>query len=129
MNKQDLPLHHVLAGRAFVVVAEFADSEEGARQANTYMEEHAGIGVLEVTGGRVILASNEDKGVEVGRERGMICTCCGGYTRGRQWHNQDTGYGLCMSCIDYCGRHYTSAYEYQSVYGLRGAHYDLGGAQ
>lgn len=54
--------YHKLFGKYFKIVAEFPDSEEGTKEANSYMEEHAGIGVLAVTDGRVILASNGDKG-------------------------------------------------------------------
>ncbi|QLI49444.1 hypothetical protein vBPaeMUSP18_65 [Pseudomonas phage vB_PaeM_USP_18] len=125
MKKEDLPLYHVALGRALLVVAEFPDTEEGAKQANAYMEAHPGIGVLEARNGRVILASNEDKGVKLdGPVRGLTCTCCGSYLKGRQFHNQDTGYGLCNDCIDYCGRHF-DADQFQRTYGLRGAHYDI----
>ena len=31
--------------------------------------------------------------------RSLFCACCGGFTRGRQWFNQDTGYGICSDCI------------------------------
>lgn len=32
------------------------------------------------------------------RTKTLICACCGKYTKGRQWWNQDTGYGLCPDC-------------------------------
>jgi hypothetical protein len=35
----------------------------------------------------------------IGPARWLLCSCCGAETRGRQWHNRDTGYGLCVSCI------------------------------
>lgn len=54
----------------------------------------------------------------------LICCCCGAETRGRQWHNRDTGYGLCDRCIDLCRRKMTAA-DMQSCYGIRGVHYDL----
>ena len=28
----------------------------------------------------------------------LICSCCGKFTRGRQWYNRDKGYGLCPDC-------------------------------
>lgn len=57
------PKRHRVMGRLFIIQAEFPDSDEGTRQANAFMEQHPGIGVLEVTGGRVILAANADKGI------------------------------------------------------------------
>lgn len=60
--------YHRLMGRLFVVVAEFDDTDEGTTQANAYMTAHPGIGVLEVVGGKVILASNTDKGIQASGE-------------------------------------------------------------
>lgn len=28
----------------------------------------------------------------------LTCCCCSASTRGRQWHNRDTGFGLCPKC-------------------------------
>jgi hypothetical protein len=61
------------------------------------------------------------------KPRRMLCSCCGAETRGRQWHNRDTGFGLCVACIDYCGKR-MSADEFQRCYGNRGEHFDIGGA-
>ncbi|MFB9160465.1 hypothetical protein ACFFT9_22795, partial [Chromobacterium violaceum] len=36
--------------------------------------------------------------------RSLICCCCGGRTMGRQWFNQDVGYGLGKCCVDYCAK-------------------------
>ena len=54
----------------------------------------------------------------------LYCACCGGYTLGRQWFNQDIGYGLCSACAvrikaKSC---YTSA-EFNRLYGEEGFHY------
>lgn len=54
----------------------------------------------------------------------MMCPCCGEVTRGRQWHNRDIGYGLCVSCIDLCHRNETPE-RFQSLYGVRGVHFDI----
>lgn len=35
----------------------------------------------------------------------LRCCCCGGYSEGRQFHNQDTGYGLGACCVDEDRRH------------------------
>lgn len=53
---------HVVYGRAFTVVAEFPNTPAGIRDANTYMEQHPGVGLLEATETRVILARNDDRG-------------------------------------------------------------------
>lgn len=59
--------------------------------------------------------------------RNLKCSCCGGLTRGRQWHNRDTGYGLCSSCISFVSER-TTPEEVRRCYGDRGVHYDLPGA-
>lgn len=52
----------------------------------------------------------------------LTCACCGACTHGRQWHNQDTGFGLCPECADrYEGK--TPGEEFARNYGLRGTHY------
>ena len=123
--KNQLPLHYVTAGMAFKVVAEFPDTAEGERAANATMKGRPDLGVLAVDQGRVILASSLERGVKVERVQVRDCTCCGGAARGRQWHNQDTGYGLCVDCIDYCGRSFTWPEEFERIYGKRGIHYDV----
>ncbi|MGG5276330.1 hypothetical protein [Pseudomonas syringae pv. coryli] len=54
----------------------------------------------------------------------LLCSCCGAETRGRQWHNRDTGYGLCPSCIDQCSRKVTPE-DFRRCYGDRGIHFDI----
>lgn len=55
--------------------------------------------------------------------RWLLCSCCGGETRGRQWHNRDTGYGLCPSCIEQCSRRVTPE-DFRRCYGEQGIHFD-----
>jgi len=31
----------------------------------------------------------------------LVCCCCHAPARGRQWHNRDTGYGLCAKCAQW----------------------------
>jgi hypothetical protein len=57
--------------------------------------------------------------------RDLECCCCGERTRGRQWWNRDTGYGLCIACIEYCATR-MPAEEFDRCYGVRGVHYALG---
>lgn len=36
------------------------------------------------------------------KPRRLLCACCGAVAgTWQQWHNQDTGYGLCASCADW----------------------------
>lgn len=58
------------------------------------------------------------------RIRRLLCSCCGAETRGRQWYNRDTGYGLCVGCIEFCQRKVT-AEQFERCYGVRGIHFDV----
>ena len=51
----------------------------------------------------------------------LICCCCGKSTRGRQWHNRDKGYGLCLKCHDWISTKETKE-EMDSCYGVKGVH-------
>jgi len=57
----------------------------------------------------------------------LICTCCRETAYGRQWHNQEQGYGLCAACIPRAvhayGRQCNGKEELISCYGHRGIHY------
>lgn len=111
---------YITMGRAFKVVAKFPDTEEGACAANAHMEANPGVGVIVTEGGLVKLADVSDKGIRLDP---LECCCCGG-DAGRfvQWHNRDTGYGLCQGCIDYCHRGTTDD-EFRSYYGVAGINY------
>ena len=52
----------------------------------------------------------------------MTCTCCGESYRGRQWWNQDCGYGLGDCCVQRCGADPTIGVE-SSCYGVSGIHF------
>lgn len=52
----------------------------------------------------------------------MSCTCCGESYRGRQWWNQDCGYGLGDCCVDTCGASRTPNTKSQ-CYGVAGIHF------
>lgn len=52
----------------------------------------------------------------------MECTCCGEDYRGRQWWNQDAGYGLGDCCVQFCGADPTPG-AYSSSYGVSGIHF------
>jgi hypothetical protein len=62
-----------------------------------------------------------------GKIRRLECCCCGG-DAGR-WHqhwNRDTGYGICMKCIDYCKGHGMDADEIKGSYGIEGVNFGEG---
>ena len=63
----------------------------------------------------------------VGKPRSKLCACCGTRTTPlMQFHNQDTGYGLCSDCADWIetreGADYVAAH-----YGQRGVHIEAKG--
>lgn len=51
----------------------------------------------------------------------MTCTCCGQSYRGRQWWNQDCGYGLGDCCVSFCG--VDPAAGENDSYGVPGIHF------
>ncbi len=52
-------------GLAFVVLAEFPDTDDGVDAANAYMEANPGAAVLGVVDGRAVLADKADMGVKL----------------------------------------------------------------
>lgn len=58
--------------------------------------------------------------------RTLRCCCCGAWTKGRQFHNQDNGFGLGSCCVEYV-RAKTPEMEgfVQRTYGVAGVHYGL----
>lgn len=54
----------------------------------------------------------------------LICACCGKYTYGRQYWNQDNGYSLCKKCADWIEEKDGKEYL-ESCYGKRGVHFDI----
>jgi len=58
------------------------------------------------------------------RSRRLTCSCCGQYTQGRQWFNQDTGYSICPKCVDLVAKGMTVE-EFRSSYGIAGVHFDV----
>lgn len=55
------------------------------------------------------------------RPKRMTCTCCGQTYKGRQWWNQDTGYGLGDCCVKFCN--VDPAGGENSCYGVPGIHF------
>jgi hypothetical protein len=57
--------------------------------------------------------------------RELACACCGGNAYGRQWWNQDTGYGVCRKCVEWMrSRGETEAYI-RDCYGVEGIHWGV----
>lgn len=54
----------------------------------------------------------------------LECCCCGNGTKGRQWHNRDRGFGLCVPCIPFVSRGQTPQ-EVEACYGRKGVHYGV----
>jgi hypothetical protein len=52
----------------------------------------------------------------------LICCVCGKYHFGVQWHGRDTGYGLCMNCVDFAAQ-YETEQSMKESYGIQGVHY------
>jgi hypothetical protein len=52
----------------------------------------------------------------------LTCACCYGVAVGRQWHNRDTGYGLCEKFADWLSGRETPE-NMKSYYGIEGIHY------
>lgn len=50
----------------------------------------------------------------------LKCCCCGGYTKGRQFHNQDTGFGLGFCCLRFVK---SRCEDVERTYGVLGIHY------
>jgi len=60
------------------------------------------------------------------RKTRKICAVCGAVTRGAQWHNRDTGYGLCTPCgVGLAEKRGHAADEIEDLYGIRGIHWGL----
>ena len=63
--------------------------------------------------------------------RTLRCTCCSESFRGRQFHNQDTGFGMGPCCAARVlahkpfGHEAMSLAEFEHTYGLRGYHFDV----
>jgi hypothetical protein len=53
--------------------------------------------------------------------RWLSCTCCGQTYLGRQWWNQDCGYGLGDCCLKYCGVDPQGGES--QLYGVPGIHF------
>jgi hypothetical protein len=54
----------------------------------------------------------------------LECGCCGASTRGRQWWNRDTGYGICGTCAAWiAARAHYDQEAFTRCYGEKGVHW------
>lgn len=54
--------------------------------------------------------------------KSLSCTCCGEGLQGRDWWNQEPGYGLCDDCVPLCCGHIEPGQE-SETYGVAGVHF------
>jgi hypothetical protein len=62
--------------------------------------------------------------------RTLYCSCCGAMTRGRQYWNQDRGFGLCPKCGDWIAQRHKDKpmcepEPPEKTHGARGVYWDL----
>lgn len=56
-------------------------------------------------------------------ERDLACACCGDMAgHYRQWPNQDTGYGLCLACVNWLRAKGYTEERLTDLYGRAGVH-------
>lgn len=128
LNVIAIPTYFLHYGRAFRVVGR-TQGPDFVAEANAIMQANPTAALLHCDDERkvAVVADRNDLGRpmgSLGRVLTLDCCCCGSGARGRQWHNRDHGYGLCVGCIDYCARGETVE-SFESCYGLRGIHFDI----
>ena len=64
-----------------------------------------------------------DNKQDVGPVLTLECNCCAAATRGRQWWNRDTGFGMCVPCIAFVRKHGMSEADILDYYGVEGIHW------
>lgn len=87
-----------------------------------------------------VLADNECDAEKLGHThpdtskpiRTLRCCCCDERTRGRQWHNRDTGHGVCAACVKYMrdahaldSRRGEDEHSVCRLFGIEGVHWGL----
>ena len=55
----------------------------------------------------------------------LTCCCCGESTKGRQWWNRDTGFGVCSGCIEFVRRQGEPEEQIRNYYGIEGVHWGV----
>lgn len=112
--------HFVTWGKLFTTFA-FATDD----QANAFMLTfpYWDLGLLGIShDGLRHVAHRDDRGIALPPPQRLLCACCGSVTFGRQWWNQDSGYGLCEVCGD---RLPSKVQDMAFTYGYRNVHYAI----
>lgn len=55
----------------------------------------------------------------------LYCSCCGGCLQGRQWSNQDIGYGMCECCLTRSIENRYTKEEIEFNWGKYGIHHSI----
>ena len=55
----------------------------------------------------------------------LTCAVCSKETKGQQWFNQDTGFGLCDSCIPFVQKYEAYPGELKQSFGIAGTHFGI----
>jgi hypothetical protein len=96
---------------------------ESDDDANKFMTANPGYGLIGIDGkGARHVAKNGDKGTELPPITRLKCCCCGASFNGRQFNNQDVGFGLGDCCVEYVSRR---TEDMTRTYGRRGIHYSV----
>ena len=61
--------------------------------------------------------------------RHLECCVCGALTIGCQWWNRDTGYGICVPCVDFVRKHGETEAQITDYYGAEGIHWGVNAAE
>ena len=62
---------------------------------------------------------------ELTRIKHLTCAVCGESTRGRQWWNRDTGFGVCPKCIEWLRGRGEPEEALTDLYGKEGIHHSI----
>jgi len=92
------PKYHRHYSLMFQIVAEFAETEAGMREANEYMEKNPGIGVLAVLDGRVILANNDDPGAATDVDQVIVRMKLA--AKADRWGRYGESFGMTLIVVD-----------------------------
>lgn len=113
------------AKSTFVTFGKVFDTQafKSDEAANAFMAVNAGWGLIGIDEkGKRHVAQTDDKGKELPPVKYMRCCCCSTAYSGRQFHNQDTGYGLGDCCVEYVAERTD---DMERTYGRPGIHYNV----